>query len=1412
MQNAIKIFVVLFFLMNLQLKASSDVNLEFPSTMMVEVFAGNDTSVCYGSNLEINDLNAFINGVADGNWFTSGTGVFLPGSGSSGLFSNTTTYIPSNADYAAGSVVLTLVSDDPDGPGVLTQVNDAMILSFQSAPALACTSNLNVSLDYFCEQQLDIFMLITNPITPYGNYYIESFDENGQLIPDNLLTSAHRNQNISFSVGHICGGSTCWGNIYVEDKLPPNLICLDHTISCDEGFLPEDLGLPIPLTANAVPSGMNSYNVEDFDACTDVILEYSDELVDLACANGYESRIDRTWIATDEDGNSSSCVEQIYRTNLGLSDVVFPLNYDDLDLPSLSCSGNWPSLPSSGYPDPSYTGYPSTMLCSNLEATYDDIEFPICGGGYKILREWLVIDWCSSSSASENQIIKIEDKEAPIIACQADVTLNTNAYTCSLTDYQMVVPLVTDNCSAFDYSAYLLDDLGEEIHLNINNGLVLIEEMNLGNYIYRIIAEDECGNKDTCNTNITIVDQAPPYVSCDQLTSVSLGIDGIGRMFATTLDDGSWDNCGIDRFEVAKMTDECGFGLEFGPYVDFCCSEVATVVMVALRVYDIYGNYNDCMVEVEVEEKLPPVISCPSNITLSCDHHYDMDNLDEFGTIALDPSDQNPILVNGVTVGYDGLALDNCNVTIEHRAINNISCHEGEIIRIFTAWDDFGQSDECYQVISFINNNPFSEDDIIWPPDYTDTGCQEIEDNVIVTGEPTFTNEICSNVDATYVDQVFNIVEGSCIKIIREWTVIDWCQFDDQTLEGTWNYTQTIKQNNTVGPQFTSTCQDTTICIVGDPINCEGIVQLSNSAIDDCTSEEDLSWNWFIDINDDGNFEHTGTGDSLEILLPQGEYFIRWHVEDRCGNLESCDYYFVVKECKLPTPYCTSSLTTVIMPSAGEITINAIDFELNSTDNCTPYEDLKFSFSSNTSDVTRTYTCDSLINGIAQAFDLQLWVTDLAGNQDYCSVMVTIQDNNDSCSENVLDGSISGNAKTYSGYEVENVSITYEAGIPAYSGEISTNQNGNYNISEVPAQISYDIDAVKSDGLLTGVSTLDIFLIQKHILQLKEFTNPYDVIAADVNKSNSVSGVDLVFLRKALLGINLEFPNDNDPWRFVDKNHVFTDTLSPWGFDESISFEPLTSNTNEADFVAIKIGDVNGTLNEDFLKNGEVEQRSTNGFNLSYSIEENDDHVLAHFYSSNRMEINGYQFALNYNSVDYQFVEILSNGLNLNEENINSFDQEIRSLWYSMEPRVFEKNQTIFSLKFSKSTSRIVDIALQIANSIESQIIQDDQAFDLSFSADQYHKIEDELPISTNLISPNPFKDNLVIDLTKHQDVESIDILDQYGNEIKSISYPQTYNTRLKIDSKIFPTTGVYYFVFQTNSRRFSERVVFIND
>lgn len=139
-----------------------------------------------------------------------------------------------------------------------------------------------------------------------------------------------------------------------------------------------------------------------------------------------------------------------------------------------------------------------------------------------------------------------------------------------------------------------------------------------------------------------------------------------------------------------------------------------------------------------------------------------------------------------------------------------------------------------------------------------------------------------------------------------------------------------------------------------------------------------------------------------------------------------------------------------------------------------------------------------------------------------------------------------------------------------------TVQTGHYGFCTVCSNCErFDVKPKKDNDPLNGVSTFDLVLINKHNLGLEPFTSPYQYIAADANNSKNVTTFDIVELRKLILGIYSKLPS-NDSWRFVDAAYSFPFPMNPFQppFPEVISC--IAPPTTGLDFVAVKVGDVNG--------------------------------------------------------------------------------------------------------------------------------------------------------------------------------------------------------------------------------------------
>jgi hypothetical protein len=135
---------------------------------------------------------------------------------------------------------------------------------------------------------------------------------------------------------------------------------------------------------------------------------------------------------------------------------------------------------------------------------------------------------------------------------------------------------------------------------------------------------------------------------------------------------------------------------------------------------------------------------------------------------------------------------------------------------------------------------------------------------------------------------------------------------------------------------------------------------------------------------------------------------------------------------------------------------------------------------------------------------------------------------------------------------MEEVEVAFE-NVSGYNCDALTNNGGvykNFPCLSNPVYNSPDLLSLLPELNYAGgtgsdaISGYDLTLISRHILGLELFENPFQIIAADANKSGSVTTFDILELRKLILGIYQNLPN-NTRWRYVPdycfEDHDFTD-------------------------------------------------------------------------------------------------------------------------------------------------------------------------------------------------------------------------------------------------------------------------------
>jgi len=875
-------------------------------------------------------------------------------------------------------------------------------------------------------------------------------------------------------------------------------------------------------------------------------------------------------------------------------------------------------------------------------------------------------------------------------------------------------------------------------------------------------------------------------------------LSGTGDIYVNVLPNGTWaaERGSIANFKyVVEVEDPCVFSQQ----VKFCCADIGNEVMVRTRVFDAHGNFAECMVQVTVQDFKAPTLDQPapdSNITLDCEDLEDTDYL--LGAASDD------LLDYGVAT-----FSDNCSVVVDYDVdISNASdCGSFNIIRTWTATDPYGNSETFTQTINVGELTPFNGSNIDFPDDFDSMNCNggvEPEDLPVANAFPRFIGvSACSNVTAAHEDQVFNYTEIACSKILRTWTVIDWCQPDEE-----WVHIQVIKIFDTEGPTVFSGCQDLNQ-VIGESVG-SCMIQtyepgLNITITDNCSNFGEITVWYDLDLDNDGDFEAIGIqSDDANGVYPYGTHYIKWYAEDDCGNvMPPCDMTFVVDgDSDGPTAYCLTEVVTTI-PVAGSVEIWAEDFDQGSYGGtCNETDDLTFSFSSNTSNTNQSFDCSDLVEGVTDTIELQMWVTDSNGNQSFCTTHLILQDNHDACPDSGASrAAISGKVYTEKGEMVDDVEMSLMSGSVNPMMTYMTT-SGEYDFNNVPLNNNYQVEAYNNNNPLNGVSTLDILLIQKHILSIQSLDSPYKLIAADVNNSESISALDLSIIRKLILGLYSEFPN-NDSWTFVDQNFVFAQPTTPWPFSETIIIDNLVQDMVDEDFIAIKLGDVNGTVVTNFNAPA-VEHRSGATFEMKTksTILENGN-TQVEFLSTKDAHIFGAQFSLLLENAELE--DVVAGAMEIAEYNFTIANNELLVSYDEVNGLKVSEGDVMFALELSSAQ------VLQLTETLKSEVYVEGAGGVETIGVELQGAVEsisEEFAVYQN--TPNPFSEETTIAFElPNTDEVFIQIFDNSGKVLfaKTGVFERGYN-EISVSQDELETTGILYYQISTNSHIATRKMI----
>jgi hypothetical protein len=601
------------------------------------------------------------------------------------------------------------------------------------------------------------------------------------------------------------------------------------------------------------------------------------------------------------------------------------------------------------------------------------------------------------------------------------------------------------------------------------------------------------------------------------------------------------------------------------------------------------------------------------------------------------------------------------------------------------------------------------------------------------------------------------------------------------------------------------------------------------------------------------------SGEEISIVLPDGiegskkDHRIVWRANDGCGNKFSITRFFQITDLKAPTPYCLN-LSTAFMQN-GQVELWAVDFNIGSFDNCTSDENLIYTFT-NVLPPPRCdaeYDRDDFYDGTFWYYDSEVIEDDPTDNdcgivgsgeymdegdyggqvhrwepglrssgrifteadlddQGFVTVPVYVWDgctNIDFCNVNlrILDneggGVVAGRIVNPDGSPMAGITTQLDAAMPGYPRQEVTDSNGEYAFTNAPFNLDYMLTAISdNDDYLNGVSTLDIVLIQRHILGQSRFEDPMKMISADVNDDRNITAIDLIELRKLILGINDVLPN-SDSWRYVS-NTTFLSMNNPWQYSTDNAINVMSINMLNQNFTATKIGDVNESASN-FESHKDIDSRSYNSAELNIEDQELSEGEIAEVeVKMTAKDIKGLQLAIDLNGLTFNSISSPV----LSEENYSLIGHTL-TISYADVNRSLQEDWLTLSVT-ATSSGRLSDMLSINSDRISSEVYVGDRLESRSLQLNFGSKTA-ESELFQN--QPNPFSENTTIGFNlKTEGTAEINLYDVNGRLIKNITaqYDAGYN-EVEINKSELETTGLIYYQLKSNDYSSTKHMIVID-
>ncbi|MEQ1746859.1 MAG: HYR domain-containing protein [Saprospiraceae bacterium] len=642
-------------------------------------------------------------------------------------------------------------------------------------------------------------------------------------------------------------------------------------------------------------------------------------------------------------------------------------------------------------------------------------------------------------------------------------------------------------------------------------------------------------------------------------------------------------------------------------------------------------------------------------------------------------------------------------------------------------------------------------------------------DNVPAVTNPTATDNCDNAPQVMYLGQ--DSVPSTCpykYLLTRKWKATDACGNSTTTA-------QTIVVNDTTAPTFAAPA-NTTISLNG---NCQynadtSITGRVTNAMDNCSPKPNL----IISFSD--SFL-SGSGG-------QGTLQRTWIVTDQCGNTASSQVQTItVRDQTPPTISCPNNVT--VQGTGGECEFAPVNTQYDPTvsDNC------GVSGTTYTLSGATTGSGVNTLNGVFFSIGttIVVWTaTDANGNTATCSFTITLAP----CSG--ISGKLiwKGDPTNVAGVAQAMVALSGDAtdlyGPTIPDGLYTLVGSGNVTIKPTktaPPALP-----------MNGVTIADALILEKHLDNTAPITDPYKLIAADIDSNNIVNTTDWQTIRRALQGApsSIAFFTAR-PWRFVPTPTPgpgfpgYTPGANPFALPipNSRPLLGVMGGVSSQDFFGMKTGDLNYDANPNLKPEP---QPPVLWLAEDRLLKAGQEYTVA-FRVARFSGLAAYQFALKFETEGLQLlgVDVTNSPLGLSqEENFGLYqtaDGEIRSIWLDPAGKTLADGTPAFALRFRALQGGVLlsellrletEILAPEAYTVEEGLSE----IQLVFADAQTTDVANPAAIAgVRLLQnrPNPFSGTTVIGFVLPQACEAqLRVFDATGRELLHLNrpYPSGYS------------------------------------